>query len=425
MDAVPNIPSTDDDLRADHNGFLERSIVSVLELLARCARTVRWMLFGPRGFARGVCRDDGMFAPPHSFLLVGLLLGGIGVRLGVAFFEQRVDHTVLSRLAETVRSVSLEDIFVLTVPAIILVALTGVGVARWTTPETDLKRNPVVRTVCFSAGLQFAIIGTTCVLGIVLKALIGRSALLPGNLFDQTVLTALLLLVMLSTPPLYHTIRRAGTTRLSASRPGTAVLSVTVSAFVLLSVAVTNAVSFDLSTTIAEVRLRHQHRILSNVYVAARTLSSRMIHRDSGQVAMEMNVALVNVSEIPVLVPQPFELENAHAPNLAPLQVLAGPSQEDSEGGWMLQPGETRVIRWTLSVPDWCSDPETQQSTLPVTFACFPFHGTEDLLNTHPIGTEQLVYAQLTWPMSDAWKDLDRNRIHQIARMISESRTVR
>ncbi|MEZ6041796.1 MAG: hypothetical protein R3C20_14920 [Planctomycetaceae bacterium] len=378
----------------------------------------------PRSFVTMSPLHRSEFAPPYSFLILSLLLAGIGIRLGVAFFQQPVDHTVLSRLASTVKSVSLEDVFVLTVPSIILVAMAGAGVARWTAPKVKLPHNPVVRCVCLCAGLQFIVVGFCCLGALIIKALSGTSMVLPGNLFDQITATGLLLLILTSTRPLYHTIRKAGSTRLAGNPFAVMLLSFLATTSVLVGVAIVNAISFDLGQTIAEARQRHQHQILSDVYVAARTLSSRMTRVASGAPAIEMNLALVNVSEEPVLLPRPFELEHAVDPRRTPFQLLTTAVSEQ-EAGLVLQPGETRIVNWTLSIPEWCSDPKVHQTPLPVTFHCFPYVGTDDMLNIHPIGESRLVYAELQWPMSEAWRMLDREKIQRTGRMISESRDIR
>ena len=408
----------------ERHNVLERTIVSVLVLLSQSVRTVRWMVFAPKSFAARSLQLHCEFAPPYSFLIMSLLVAGIGVRLGVGFFQQTVDHSVLLRLAEAVRSVSFEDVFVLTVPSIILVTMAGVGVARWTAPGIHLPQNQVVRSVCFCAGLQFVAIGVCCLSTVIFKALSGKSMVLPGNLFDRVVAISLLALIVISTRPLYHTIRTAGTTRLAGNPPVAFLLSFIATTSVLLGVGIVNAISFDLGQTITEARQRHQHQILSDVYLAARTLTSRMTRLPSGAPAIEMNVALVNVSEDPVLVPTPFELENARDPRRTPIQLVTG-STADQEAGVILQPGETRIVKWILSVPEWCAEADVQQATLPVTFYCFPYAGTNDMLNVHPIGESRLVYAELQWPMSEAWRMLDREKIQRIGQMISESREIR
>ena len=423
MDAE-QIPATvDADAQTSTTSLLERTLVSLLRLLASSVRTVRWMSFCPGRFARQVVTRPDELAPPYSFLAISLLLAGIGIRMAVIFFEQPVDHTLLSRLAQTISEIGIEDVFVLTIPCIILVAMSGAGVARWTRPELPFNTNPVVRVMCYSAGFQFAVIGSVCLLVLVSKIFSGKSSVLPGNLFDQITFAGLLLLLAMSSFPVYFVIRQQGTTWCSSQRITAGILSLLATSTVLLGVFITNSLSFDLGSTIQESQRQHQLDNLFDVRVAVRTLSSRMTRDLSGQPAVEMMVGMVNVSDEPVLIPRPFELEHAFDPKLDPLQVIDCSADNSEDPGWIVQPGETKIASWTLSCPQWCSEPQYQQVGLPVTFNCFPLHGTDDVFNVHPIGGEQLILGELSWPLSDARLTLDEQEVERITRMISASKT--
>ena len=54
--------------------------------------------------------------------------------------------------------------------------------------------------------------------------------------------------------------------------------------------------------------------MLGDVRVAIRTLDSQMVQDELGQTAIEMTVALVNVSDQTLLIPRPFALEHAFEP---------------------------------------------------------------------------------------------------------------
>lgn len=405
------------------SGFFERTIVGVLTLLARSVRTMGLMVFRPGQFSLQLVGGSSDLAAPYSFLVLSLLFAGIGVRLGVSFFDQPVDVSLLLRASDTVGAITLEDVFVLTVPGIVLAALSGAGVSRWLVPGVPFQKSSIVKAVCYAAGLQFSSIGFTCLAVLVLKVFSGKSSALPGTLFDQIVLGAVVVLLFVSTVPVYFVVRNAGTTWWARSRLTAATLSGAATATVLVGVSIMNAISFDLNSTIAEARYRNQLKDRAGIEVAIRALDSRMVKDRAGRLAIQMNVSLVNVTEHPVIVPRPFRLENAHDSKAEPLQILSCSSDASNSAGWLIEAGETQLVQWTLSVPSWCADARYQQFGLPVSFNCFPFYGVKALSNyEHPVGNARLVYGELNWPVSEAWRDLDRNKVDRLTQMISRSK---
>lgn len=406
------------------SGFFERTIVGVLTLLARSVRTVGLMLFRPRQFGTQLSTGSSELAAPYSFLVLSLLFAGIAVRLGVSFFDQHVDHSLLSSATDAVGAITLEDVFVLTVPGIVLVAMAGTGIARWLLPDVPFQKNVVVKAVCYAAALQFSVIGAICLTVLISKIVSGKSSALPGNLFDQITLVAVIVLLCVSTVPVFMVARSAGTTRWARNRVAAMGFSGIAMATVLIGVSIINSISFDLSSTIAEARYRHQLQNRSGIEVAIRTLDSRMVKDTTGRLAIQMNIGLVNVTEHSVIVPRPFQLENAHDPTADALQIISCSSGPSGSPGWVIEAGDTQLVQWTLSVPDWCMDARYQQNGLPVSFNCFPYYGVSALSDhEHPIGRSRLVYGELSWPMSDAWRNLDQERVHRLAEMISGSVT--
>lgn len=404
------------------SGFFERTIVGVLTLLARSVRTMGLMVFRPTQFSLRLTGKSPDLAAPYSFLVLSLLFAGIGVRLGVSFIDQPVDVSVLLRASDTIGPITLEDVFVLTVPGIVLVALSGAGISRCLLPGVPFQKSAVVKAVCYSAGLQFAIIGFTCLTVLVSKVFSGKSSALPGNLFDQIVLGAVVVLLFVSTLPVYFVVRNAGISWWAGTRLTAAALSGMATTTVLVGVSIMNSISFDLNSTIAKARYRNKLKDRAGIEVAIRALDSRMVKDRSGRLAIQMNVSLANVTEHAVIVPRPFRLENAHDPEVEPLQILACSSDASNSAGWVIEAGETQLVQWTLSVPSWCADARYQQFGLPISFNCFPFYGVEALSeNEHPVGNKRLVYGELNWPMSDAWRDLDRDKVDKLTQMISRS----
>jgi|GEM_PF-3424422 len=405
------------------SGFFERTTVGVLALLARSVRTMGLMVFRPTQFSLRLTGKSPDLAAPYSFLVLSLLFAGIGVRLGVSFIDQPVDVSVLLRASDTIGPITLEDVFVLTVPGIVLVALAGAGISRWLVPGVAFQKSAVVKAVCYSAGLQFSIIGFTCLSVLISKVSSGKSSALPGNLFDQIILGAVIVLLFISTVPVYFVVRNAGTTWWARNRLTAATLSGIATATVLVGVAIMTSISFDLNSAIAEARYRNQLKNNADIEVAIRALDSRMVKDRSGRLGIQMNVGLVNVTEHAVIVPRPFRLENAHDSRAEPFRILSCSSDASNSAGWVIEAGETQLVQWTLSVPSWCADDRYQQYGLPVSFNCFPFYGVEALSNhEHPIGNERLVYGELNWPMSDAWRDFDRDKVRRLTQMISQSK---
>ena len=123
----------------------------------------------------------------------------------------------------------------------------------------------------------------------------------------------------------------------------------------------------------------------------------------------------------PVLLPRPFELDNAWESEYEPLRVLSCSPGNNNNAGWLIQPGETQIVHWVLDLPAWCLDKRYQHYGLPISFECFPYFGVDDLPNQHPIGNPMLVHAELAWPMSEAHRYLDHNEVQRISQLISQS----
>lgn len=380
------------------SSLFERTVLGVLMLLANSARTVSEMMVSPKRFAHSVIERSPRIAPPYSFLILSLLVAGIGIRMAVLFYGRTVDHTLLSSLATTVRSITLEDIFVLTVPCIILVAMAGAGIARWTLPGVPFPQSSVVRAVCYVAGFQFMSIGAACACGLAVKILLGRSSVLPENLFDRAIGLGMLVLLLVSSLPVFHVIRQAGKTRLIRSRTVVGALSGLAAATTLLGVSLANSISFDLESTIAAVRSRQQRENLQDIKVAVRTLSSRSIAAEPEGAAIEITAALVNVSDETVIVPRPFELQHALDPLLSPIKVIRQSPDSDDDAGWIIPPGATRLVRLVLQHSKWSAVAEWRQQTIPICFDCFPLQGNDNIFEVNPIGPAHIVLGELQWP---------------------------
>ena len=414
------VDRTDDNAAtaSSRSHLFERTIVGVLTLLAAGVRTFFRMLVSPSRFARGVVDNSPDLAPPYSFLITSLLLAGISIRMAVAFFERTVDYSLLSRLAHTVGSITLEDVFVLTVPCVFLVAMAGAGVARWTRPGIPFQDNSVVRSVCYAAGFQFLCIAATCLIVLVSKVILSTSSALPPRMFDEAVFVGVALLLFLSAMSVFRVIRMDGTTVWAHRRIAAASLSGLVAVTILLGVAITNSISFDLESTIQEVRQRHQRENLDDVRIAVRTLASRIVQDELGQPAIEMNIAMVNVSDEAVVVPRPFELQHAWQSGLQPIHVLSCSTDLAEDPGWVIEPGKTCLVHWMLDVPQWCRETKYQHTALPILFDCFPLHGTDDVFRTHPIGEAAIVSCELSWPMFEARRDGNQQAVDRIAEMM-------
>lgn len=403
------------------SNLFERTILSVLALLAAGCHCIVLMLVAPRIFARRVVEDSSQLPPPYSFLLASLMLGGISIQTAVAFFGQPVDHAILERLATAVSSITLEDLFVLTVPCIILVAMAGAGVARWTLPQTPFQRNAVVRAMCYAGGLQFTLIGAACMAGLLIKFARSSSSVMAESQFDQAVFLGLGYLIIAAALPVFHVIRLSGTTFWARHLLTALPLSLLACTTVLVGMSITNSISFDLKSAVEEVRMAHQRTMLDDFSIGIRSLSSRMIRDQQGRPQIDMTVAMVNVSDQAVIVPRPFELQHAMEPQLAPILVADGPATDPENAGWIIEPGQTKLARWQLEVPPWLADPDRRSVGLPVCLACFPLNGVDDLLNTHPVGDPMIVLGSLSWPMTDAIGDQDRPRAERIAEMLNDA----
>ncbi len=419
VSAVTDNQSTSEKPGDPAASLFERTIVSIIVLLASAVRTAFLMMFRPYRFARFVEESSPTLAPPYSFLITSLLAAGICLRTAIAFYARHADYTLLRRLSESTGSLTLEGVFVLTIPCILLVVMAGSGVARWVTPKVPIQRNAVVRAVCYASGLQFTLVATGCLVILILKVAFGTATVVSDRLFNQAAFLGIVLLLFISSIPLFHVIRRVGATMWARSRVASMCLSMLCTTTILTGVSIVNSVSFDLESTITEVRSRHQQETLQDLKIAVRTFDSRMVQDELGQPAMEMTLGFVNVSDATLLVPRPFELEHAYDPRLTKLKVFASSTDLAKEPGWIIQPGETKLARWMLDVPPWCLEEAHQQTTLPVLFSCFPLHGTNDVFNTHPIGDSVTVLGELSWPIFEARRNGDREAVERITEIMT------
>ena len=378
--------------------WLERSVVGLLRLLTDSLWT-GWAIFTrphrlPIAWMNGSVRP----APPFSFLIVSLLAVGFAIRLALLYYGRPVDQSLLSRLGETLGSLAIKDIFLLTVPCVVLVKMTGAGVARWTRPQKRFEQNPIVAWVTYAAGFQCLAIAGLCAGSLSFKILSHKETVLPSQYEDEAVVLAGSMILLLSATLVYAAIRGAGTTAIARSRLATWFLSVVTVCTTLIGVLIVNSISFNVESTIGEVLRDQQRANLGDHRVVIRTLDSRILEEVMGQPVVEVTVAMMNISDETVAVPRPRVLESADESTSPAIEVLHDSLDWTGQAGWILAPGETKLTTWTLRLPEWCAEATQQWNGVSVVLCCSPLNRDVDLAETNPIGDPQLILTTLRLP---------------------------
>jgi len=378
--------------------WLERSVVGLLRLLTDSLWT-GWAVFTrPHRLAVDWMNGTARPAPPFSFLIVSLLSVGIAIRLALLYFDRPVDESLLSRLGDTLGTLAIEDILLLTVPCVMLVKMTAAGLARWTRPKTRFEQNPIVACVSYAAGFQCLAIAALCAGSLTAKIITRQASVLPAKYENIAPVVGVSVILLLSATVVYTAIRTAGTTPIARSRIASAVLSLLTVCTTLIGLLIVNSISFDVESTIAELRRYRQKANLGDVRVAVRTIDSRIVDAADGNPVVEVTVAMMNVSEETVAVPRPRELLSSHEPNKPGIEVLNDSLDRSGQAGWIIAPGETRLTSWTLRLPEWCREGHRRSNGVSVVLSCTPLNRDVNLAETHPIGRPQTILTTLRLP---------------------------
>lgn len=378
--------------------WFERSIVGLLRLLTDCLFTGWAVCSRPHqlvvDWMHGVARP----APPFSFLIVSLLSVGIAIRMALLYFDRAVDESLLSRLGEILGTLAIKDVLLLTVPCVMLVKMTAAALARWTRPKTRFEENPIVVCVSYAAGFQCLAIAGLCAGALAAKILTRQTSVLPSEYEGLAVLLSATMILLMSATVVYAAIRNAGTTRLAESRIASGVLSMLTVVTTLTGLLIVNSISFDLKSTLAEVRRYQQRENLGDIRVAMRTVDSRIVDADGSNPLVEVTMAMMNISDEAVAVPRPRKLLSGYDQRKPGIEVLDDSLDRAGEAGWILAPGETKLTTWKLRLPEWCREVVDHRNGLLVTLTCTPLNRDVNLAETHPIGDPQTILTTIRLP---------------------------
>ncbi len=399
-EALPPLVNSEEQARdsASPVVWLEQSVVGLLRLLTDSLWT-GWAVFTrPYRLAVDLMNGTARPAPPFSFLIVSLLSVGIAIRLALLYFGRPVDESLLGQFGKTVGTLAIEDILLLTVPCVMLVKMTAAGLARWTRPRTRFEQNPVVVCVAYAAGFQCLAIAGLCAANLTAKIITRQAYVLPSKHEGTAVVVGGTVILLLSATIVYAAIRTAGTTLVARSRIASGLLSLLTVCTTLIGLLIVNSISFDLESTLAEVRRLQQKANLGDVRVAIRTIDSRIVDTARPNPIVEVTVAMMNVSDEEVAVPRPHELQSSLEPTWPAIDVLDDSLNRTSQAGWIIAPGETKLTTWKLRLPRWCREGDQQWKGVPVTLSCTPLNRNVDFAHTHPIGNPQLILTTLRLP---------------------------
>ena len=356
----------DDAPRCDADApWVERSVAGLLRLLGGSCGVFFDLLTRPWWSPR-IAREDSGRTPPLSFLIVCLLFAGLSVRVFVLYFTRRVDRGAADALVNAVSAWGPKDVLLLTVPIIVLIVLSGVGAARWTFRDGHRKHppggamsNPVVRVVCYAAGFQIAAVGVTAASLLLLSFAYGAEVAGPVLDANDALPWVLLTLVAWSAMQVERGVAAHGNKWLAKTLFSRSAVAVAASLTTLLAFLTTGYFTFDLRTASEEAYRAAMLRTIaeeSDVAIAAEVVAERSEFGPSGGLRVTQTVLLTNYTPHQWAVPRPGVLQPARScdgrPCLPrPVRVEWCSVDAGGEAGWILQPRQSRLLRWTLSVP--------------------------------------------------------------------------
>lgn len=382
--------------------WIERSAASLLALLGTSVSIFVRLILRPWTAPR-VAADGNTAAPPLSFLIVCVLIAGLQSRVFLFYFGRTVDSGALSLLMEAGTSWGVQEILLLTVPVIAIVVMTGITAARWTLRTETYFGNPVLRAVCYAAGIQLIGLSICLASVMVVRAVpVLDRELAPVLLRDSVGFVMIGVLVFVPAFQIERVIAAWGQKFVARSLLARSALSFVTAATLLCGVVATGMVSFDYHSFLMRglvERAKADRLESADCGILAGVLSSTVTPTLDGRRRVDQVVVLNNVSESRWVVPRPRSLElTARSRSLAGAEVrLAVESCSvdwTGEYGWVLEPGETRVLEWTVLIPE---DLERSVSLVTAQFACEELNWEEVALGNDGSSGRKHVQLLVDW----------------------------
>ncbi|MCR9295453.1 MAG: hypothetical protein NXI32_22270 [bacterium] len=333
--------------------WLERAVSEAIEYVGSFLQTFLVLLWRPNQAAQ-LATDHS--ARPRGFLVGSLLVSGLMIQTVLLYRGRSLDGNVLSLCSRAIESWGLRELFLLTIPPLVVVWLA----AQLTAWLANMDRRRTTTTVfdgfCHSVGVQLLIVALAATAFIGLKAMQSDSAEDHRWTRDIVLIPVLIAIVLSGTSQLQVLLAAWGQAnwaqRWWLRLPFATLLSVGL----ILGVLRIAAETFDFKNSKQVGDRLSMEQWSGRARILVDVLESRPRVASTGGIAAEgmhvdQRVALTNVTDLPHAIACPTELRllGEHAPGL--VSVLCRSNDGGPQSGWVLQPGETRIVAWTLTVP--------------------------------------------------------------------------
>lgn len=350
--------------------WIERTVGDLLRLMGGTIATFLRLLYLPWQ-APNVAVAKKPTAPPLSFLIVCVLLTGVITETFVLYFGRPVDEGLTSLLANAIAELGPTEITLLTLPIVALVVIAGAVTAWWTVKTSSVFENPVVRGVCYAAGVQAMILAVFFLALLISKWIRTHDEVANSYLEPIPLLILLAILICSAAFQIERVIAKHGDTWVARHFVFRVPLAFGTSWTVFLGTLIVGSMSFDLDEAIDKndrhLRIAELQELADELGEDKRLfideIRSKQIDIGDGATHIQQLVSLSNVSDKPLLVPRPDELQPS--PVLAKLCDEPAPLESCSvdwtgDAGWVVHPGETRLVEWTIAIPDKITQESTQ-----------------------------------------------------------------
>lgn len=343
--------------------WMERSFAGLLRLLGGTVMTFLDLLIRPwRSPVHAA--DSAPAAPPISFLVVGLLFSGVAARAFVLYLTREVDMGVTSVVSDAIDQWGPKEVLLVTLPIVTLIVMAGLGTARWTLWGVPAFQNPIIRGVCYASGFQVLGLGLFATGIIASKFFRGHDRVANRFLEDGPLLLLVGFLVISGAFQIERALKRFGQGPLARIGFLRGSLALTTSGTVFVGVIATGILSFDLMSVVEQGQqeyLQSEFASIGEAGVHASAITTKYSETPDKLLRIEQTFLLTNYSKDRWAVPRPDSLDpiirDGGKPSIAePLIVETCSIDFTNDAGWILGPGESRIVKWSVLIPESVRD---------------------------------------------------------------------
>lgn len=333
--------------------WLEQAVSEAIDYAGSFLQTFLVLLWRPNQAAQLATNRS---ARPRGFLVGSLLVSGLMIQTVLLYRARSLDGNVLSLCSRAIESWGLRELFLLTIPPLVVVWLAAQLTGWLANMDRRGRKSTLFDGFCHSVGVQLLIVALAATTFIGLKAMQPDSTEDHRWTRDIVLVPVLIAIVLSGTLQLQVLLATWGQARWAQRWWLRLPFAILLSAGCILGVLRIAADTFDFKNSkqigdrLSMEEWSGKARILVDI------LESRPLIAGTSGIAAEgmhvdQRVALTNVTDLPHAIACPAELRllGKHAPGIVPVSCRS--SDGGPQAGWVLQPGETRIVAWTLTVP--------------------------------------------------------------------------